>query len=368
MLSVSKLRGRTQRMRRPRRNAAEEMLFSGLLENWFGARRMEGSKPRFRGRGVELLEFLSQAWPYLSLEEGYPLALQPPRPSLLRAAAEWRMAGANGKAISQRRERGVQVRGVPRTPRAVQGAFHPRSGSSRRGLDVGGLQTQRGREAGHRSCSQLMAIGEAIKGRLATCDDIRAQAAIKDWDARALLTQVELAGIATRIPAATIKQLAAGTSACRASEKIARGLPTHRSVGGCRLLVGSLASTSIEQVMSDIVSLPKIDAPEFDQLTDAAKAVIDGTVPKKPYDEGYALAAWFRRTRKISESAPVEPEEILKDLRVLIKATAIPDERLDAFACWGPRHGPAVVINRSGKHARASLGGGQHSLMNCVIC
>jgi Zn-dependent peptidase ImmA (M78 family) len=31
-------------------------------------------------------------------------------------------------------------------------------------------------------------------------------------------------------------------------------------------------------------------------------------------------------------------------------------DRIDAVACWGPRHGPAVLLNREGRHAHTERG------------
>ena len=52
----------------------------------------------------------------------------------------------------------------------------------------------------------------------------------------------------------------------------------------------------------------------------------------------------------------MDPEELLKRLGVPVREIDIQDDLLDALACWGRRHGPVVVLNKAGRHARVFLG------------
>jgi Zn-dependent peptidase ImmA (M78 family) len=320
---------------------------------------------------VELLEFLAQAWPYISLEEGYPLGLQPPKPSLLRATAETRWQEQTAKRSGKEESAVFAFEEHHDLGRALQGAFPPSVWFVREG-DLMWVASDRGAVLSPVAevLEQLEAIGETIKARIAPCPDLRARTAIEDWDARGRLPGVELAEIATRIPAPTIRQLARALPPPERPKKSQGGFQLTEVWAAARLMVGSLGTSNIERVMSEIASLPKVNTPNLDQLTAKAGAVIDSASPKKPYDEGYALAAWFRGVMKLGESVAVEPEEILKNFYVTIKQLFISDERLDAFACWGPNHGPAVVLNPAGKHAqtlpgrRATLG---HELCHLLI-
>ena len=53
---------------------------------------------------VELLEFLSNAWPYLEFEFGYPFGLNPIRPAWLRSEAEVRWQSMPDELVREEEE------------------------------------------------------------------------------------------------------------------------------------------------------------------------------------------------------------------------------------------------------------------------
>jgi Zn-dependent peptidase ImmA (M78 family) len=311
----------------------------------------------FQWTWIELLEFLAHAWPYLEWEEGYPRGLQPSRPSMLRAVAE-------GRWQEQTEERSIQeeielfaFEENHDLARSLQGAVAPSVWLVREGNLMWVASKRRAvMRPVLEILGQLAAIGEAVKAQVSSCGDIRAKTAVEDWEARRNLPQMEIAEIATRIPGPMIQRLLSAAPSDERPDQARGDFHLTEVLAAARLVAGSLSPEIVERVMSVIAALPKVPTPRLDQLSQDAEGLIDRSFPKKPHDEGYSLAAWFRGVMGIDELAPVELDDLLRMLGVPIQDNSIPDERLDAFACWGPRHGPTVVLNTSGKHAQSPPG------------
>jgi hypothetical protein len=63
--------------------------------------------------------------------------------------------------------------------------------------------------------------------------------------------------------------------------------------------------------------------------------------------QGYRVAIWLRRKLGKSNSEGVKPSVFLGQWKVPVDNFDMPDSILDAFACWGPRHGPAIFVNKA---------------------
>ena len=80
--------------------------------------------------------------------------------------------------------------------------------------------------------------------------------------------------------------------------------------------------------------------------------VIASKEDEAPFAQGYELAAWLRSKLRIAgDQGRVNPDEILESWRVPVTDVAIGLGDIDAIGCWGPRHGPAVLVNTDARHA-----------------
>lgn len=68
------------------------------------------------------------------------------------------------------------------------------------------------------------------------------------------------------------------------------------------------------------------------------------------------MAVWFRTHEQRQDDEDVNVERILGRLAVGLENVDLQTQLLDAVCCWGPRHGPAVLINASGEHASTEPG------------
>jgi Zn-dependent peptidase ImmA (M78 family) len=90
----------------------------------------------------------------------------------------------------------------------------------------------------------------------------------------------------------------------------------------------------------------------LDALADEARSVLAELEDRFAHDQGRAVARWLRERLSIADASRVEPEAILQSWRVPIPTIELSPRDLDAISIWGPKHGPAVIINRNGRHAR----------------
>jgi len=308
---------------------------------------------------IDFLEFLTRVWPYLRWEERYPLGLQPREPSLLRtdAKARWEM-------LQEDRSREEEEEVVVFEQRHNLAQAFPRDNplpfvrllreGNQMWLDSADRTVLRPMME---VLEQLSAIGDAIASRVASSDEPRASEATERWQGREYRRPMELAVIATGLSEETIRWVASAVPSERLELDGAHGdFQLTEVLAAARQMVGSLEPETVRAAISAIVELPRIDTVELDRLSDEAEGLLFHLGPRKPYVEGYTLAGWFRKVLGIEKSSPVEPEELLRQFGVPVSEIEIPDDLLDALACWGARHGPAVILNKAGRHAQTPPG------------
>jgi Zn-dependent peptidase ImmA (M78 family) len=74
-----------------------------------------------------------------------------------------------------------------------------------------------------------------------------------------------------------------------------------------------------------------------------------------PFEQGYRVAMWLRERLSISR-APIDPTALLADWGVGLAHEELPTRLIDAVACWGPVHGPEVIVNSTGRHSSGLAG------------
>lgn len=132
-----------------------------------------------------------------------------------------------------------------------------------------------------------------------------------------------------------------------------------------RMTKGVLLAEQQTQILEMIRSLPKSTTAELDALADAFAA--DFKEIGKPYDQGYWAAIWLRRKLGLQEVDNAQPETYLKNWGVQIQRFEMPASKLDALACWGKNHGPAILINKAQDTTPAHIHGENTTLAH-EIC
>lgn len=315
---------------------------------------------------IDLLEFLGEVWPFLEWEEGYPLGLKPMTPSLIRIVAEDRWQNLPEARVEIEEE---EIYGFEEThdlARSFQGARVPSVWLLRQGRRFW-IST---REQSilcpfDETLETLSSLGNAIASRLGGLSDARSLAALNTWKTRRNHSTQRLTEIATRLPAEVLQALG---NIEEIFELPPGGFEYTESLAAARMTEGLLSNTSLKAILDSIRHIPcPAQTAELDKLSQEAGRLLDQSGKGKPYDQGYCLADWFDGVLKSRGFYyPYEPSEILNHMGVSIHSIDIPEQNVDAIACWGPRHGPAVIVNAQGLHSQEEKG--QRSTLAHEIC
>jgi Zn-dependent peptidase ImmA (M78 family) len=106
----------------------------------------------------------------------------------------------------------------------------------------------------------------------------------------------------------------------------------------------------VRKLLHMIRELSRVETPELDSLEGAALKQLEPDQGAPSYEEGYALACWVRRDiLGLADEARVDPEAVLKRWGVLLEYADLGSATIDAVAAWGPRHGPAILVNTNAR-------------------
>lgn len=332
----------------------------------WGGESGQGGEPSLEWTWIDLLEFLGEVWPFLEWEEGYPLGLKPMTPSLVRILAEDRWQDLPEARVEIEEE---EIYGFEEThdlARSFKGARVPSVWLLREGRRIWiSTREQSILRPYDETLETLSNLGNAIASRLEGLSDGRSLAAINTWKTRRDHSSQRLAEIATRLPAEVLRTLG---SIEEIFELPPSGFECTELLAAARMTEGLLSNTSLKAILDSIRHIPcSSQNAELDKLSQEAERLVNQSGKEKPYDQGYCLADWFGGVLKSMRfDYPYEPSEILNHMGVSIRSVEIPEQNVDAIACWGPRHGPAVIVNTQGVHSQEEKG--QRSTLAHEMC
>ena len=332
----------------------------GKLTAWLHEDRVWGSEDR-EGREiplewswVELLEFLSHSWPYLKLEPGYPLGLRPTWPAGLRDAAEARWQTIAEDRVNEEQEELFAFEETHDLARGLHGLFVPSIWLVREG-DLMRIGTAK-RTISRRLCElldTLEELAEAILARISNLEDARSRSAVAAWNDRLNLDPWSQAEIATKWTVSELKSVFPTEDQRRAVQLENRALQITEPLEIAGLTRGYLGVDQLKELLGRLDAMEHAETPLLEQLTEKAEQLVTKSTLPKPYDQAYVLANWLRREPGIADADErVDIEAILSGLGIRVMEIELGTNVLDAVACWGPRHGPAIWINRNEKHEK----------------
>jgi Zn-dependent peptidase ImmA (M78 family) len=315
---------------------------------------------------VEMLEFLGRAWRWLAWEDGLPLGLRPADPAQVRAEAESRW---QEMAAHRREEEERQLESFEDThdlARSVQGAVLPSVWVFREGHDAwvcgGGRAVRRPAQEVLGSLAQL---GDCLTTRLAEVPDPRATAAVETWRTRAEVDLQARVSVMTGLSPEELLALQGGDSPELVWEA-APGQEDPTELVAAARMAGGRSTALVRAVVESVRGVPRGHTPALDALAERVRGEALGG-DGRPWDQGYAAAGWLRAQPGVaSPHGPVDPERLLRGWGVEVRELDLPDPGVDAVACWGPRHGPCVLVNPGGRHHQRSRAGRRATLAHEV--
>ena len=121
---------------------------------------------------------------------------------------------------------------------------------------------------------------------------------------------------------------------------------------------GPMPLNQVKSVIEKLRSCEPLKAPTLYAAAVAAADFINSNelADARPFVQGNELAKWLRRYLNLSDDRRIDPCRILeREFRVDVRYLDFGIRQLDAVAVWGPKHGPAVLLNRTSDRVGRSI-------------
>ena len=316
---------------------------------WHGADEASG----FEWTWIELLEFLSESWLYLALEDGSPLGVALDTAPRMLAAAEAAIESGSPLGSDVEREQLEAYRTTHDLAEAAQGAVMPplwivRDGSS--GWVASAALTARARF--QELLDVLNEVGGCIASRLAAVSDDRSREAVQAWQARDGHDRLKVIEAATGYPPELVAEV---ESVFYSEDERDWTTPRSDELLAAARLVGPQPATTLRPILEAVRRVKLCDGPELDRVSQDATAIVAHMQDEPPFAQGHELAGWLRSKLGVAHrSGRVNPDTILDAWGVPLIDVGLGLADIDAIGCWGPRHGPAVLLNSDARHAASA--------------
>ncbi|WP_412851504.1 ImmA/IrrE family metallo-endopeptidase [Ectothiorhodospira shaposhnikovii] len=326
---------------------------------------------------VDLLQGLARIWPWLRLEEGYPLPLSPEHPGQLMGAAEerWRDLAQGQVEVEedalydfrQRHDLSLLLRGISLPPlwwvkEGREAVFWS--------PDCSGPVRMSHREA----LSLWSEVAGFLCDALAESETPRAKEAVRRWQTRKEVGAAQCLPVISGMDWPELAELAGTNAHADIANFLEYAVPAqgdqeddlllgNELLMAARMTTGYVGVQHQRKILLAIKALPRCATPTLDELSKLAPTPLEG---QPAWQQGYDLAHWLRPGLGLVPGDLVEPEHYLKDWGVELRDIDLPAP-LDALAVWGLAHGPAILCNT---HAlsRSSTRNGRRTALAHEIC
>ena len=300
----------------------------------------------------DLLSHLTEFWKPLLLRQTYPIPVLPETPSKLRAKAEERWSEQPAEVAE--REDGIVAafEEAHDISRCFAGYFElPPLWLLRAGdrliVDTRAALQTVPFEAGIRALSSL---GNQIAQRLGGSQNEQWAELLVHWEqrdqgepatllawstgldremARSFLEEGILSG------STTVMEAANDDDELRIAARMASALPRDQ----------------ISQIITLVRSFDSQPAPDLELVSTLVRGHLSQDFRYyRAYEQGEAAAGFLRATRGLASTEAVDVFQLVRDLGVSLHHRPVAPPTLDALAVWGPRHGPAVLLNENSAH------------------
>lgn len=198
----------------------------------------------------------------------------------------------------------------------------------------------------------LEEVGDFVAQAVDNASDPRSQRAISTWLERSECDRLSLIEAATGYPHELVAEIESAFYG--ADERTWESLKSDELLAAARL-VGPQSPTTLRTILAAMRDVDSSPSPELDALSEEAPMIVTGLQDEPPYAQGHGLAAWLRGHPRLTEPrGRVDPEQILAWLGVPVVSNRFGLAGIDAIGCWGPRHGPAVLLNLDGPTASST--------------
>ncbi|PZR16694.1 MAG: hypothetical protein DI536_05935 [Archangium gephyra] len=308
--------------------------------------------PAFEWTWVDFLEHLARVWPLLRWQP-WPLGLAPATPSEFPKLANERLHLLAGPSFDSAETEVWSFTEAHDLAHALGGIGLPSLWLVPEGAVVHVATEHRSaRLAPSDSIDALEAFVTEISNRLEPLAHPRARAAIETWAKRNKVGAIEAIELYTGIALTKLRVLARSSDVAGWFEVGTRFAETEL-VAVARATRGRVDVSDLRKIRERVRLASAKANKHLSSVTEKATA---HELAGRPWEQGYQLAVWLRGQLGSDAASAVDPAALLKTWDVKVDTVTLETQQIDAVACWGPKHGPLIVINAQGTHAKTESG------------
>jgi Zn-dependent peptidase ImmA (M78 family) len=290
---------------------------------------------------VDLLEFLGRWWPWLVLEEDYPLPVRPLYPAFFLREAERRWEDLTDAQAEHEEERARRFLARHDLAMGVKGLFLPSILLLRQGnqclISAASLRRTAIRPWEETRLA-LEELGTFLAEAVARSENERATQAREWWLTRERRLEQHELEVTTSLSAEARQRIE--------GEGFPRDGWNHPEIRvAARMSQGVATERDRNEILRRLVKLPLQSTPALDWLARTIREELDEG--DRPYRQGYTAANRLRGELDLSADEPLDPRAWLEHWDVHIEALDLPECPVEAVSAWGRDHGPAILLNRS---------------------
>lgn len=317
---------------------------------------------------VDLLEWLAKNWAYLMCEQSFPFQVASLSISTLLRDLEKRWENMAEERVDEEEEEAYRFLNRHDLSSAFKGVFFPALYIMRQGALMEIFSAEHSTTL-RLPFKQVTADLEQIADQLAQLANGtgqgRGELATQRWRARGQKLADRAVPLLTGLGSDSLAQINPQNSPVFWEHDPATPMEESELMAAARMTGGVLVEQEQAQILEMIRNIGSCSTDELDKLSEALAE--DFKDIGKPYDQGYWAAIWLRRKLGLKEMDSICPAELLQNWGVQLQYFKMPESRLDALACWGTRHGPAILMNKAPENTPAHLHGENTTLAH-EIC
>lgn len=193
--------------------------------------------------------------------------------------------------------------------------------------------------------------------------------AAADWLSARLISEAEYISYVTSLSIPRVRNIFdAANDDVRMDDVVLR---RPEKLIAARMVAHILIDTEIKELIQQIDSTP-LSAPDnaLIEISAGAISLIESFSDERAWKQGHILARWARETLGIPADLCVDVRKELANLGLPVLERDLTAEAIDAISIWGEEHGPAIILNLSGRHVhnmRARQATLAHELCHALI-
>lgn len=328
---------------------------------------VDGEEKLVEWSWVNLLEGLGRVWPWLTLEESYPIPIHPEHPGKLDYELSKRWDGMSGSQRDDEEDLIFDFNQCHNLALLVRGINLPRVMVMREGQEVVFWSPKRSlpiRIPFTEFIRVFEQFGDALSELLIDSSEDLAVLARRRWAERESKALEYKLKVSLKNEDPEIKTLVEERQ--KRTELLAANddLYVDDEVrAAARMTAKKFMAKDRLLVLQAIQDVKSRKTPALDRVSRDAPDVTEDS--SYGFEQGYELARWLRQYMQLGTGF-VDPGYILNQWNVEIFNIEV-DPEISAVAVWGRLHGPGVILNTK-KNSRASGKNGCRATLAHEIC